>query len=169
MSELNIIKNQIQLCLNKLYTNDEILFDRNNGNGLCERCLVFRFGLYLQETFPNYFVDCDFNSAILNGRLVSGKPITNLDYSTTNRFVDIIVHKRTQPPGTDFICFEIKKWNNTNKYGAEKDRNNLRVLTSQYGYEYGFDLIFGKTIETTKWAIFRNGSILEDMRRVTIR
>ncbi len=164
--ELAKIKDQILLCLNKLYTHDEILFSRNNGNGLCERCLVFRLGLYLQEIFPNYFVDCDFNSAIVDGRPVSGKPITNPDYSTTDRFVDIIVHKRLQPPHTDFICFEIKKWNNTNRLAAKKDQNNLKILTSEYGYKYGFYLILGRTIDETHWAIFRNGSVFEDLRSV---
>ena len=91
---------------------------------------------------------------------------SNPDYSTTDRFVDIILHKRTQPPDTDFICFEIKKWNNTNRIDVEKDRNNLRVLTSEYGYKYGFYLILGRTMETTKWAIFENGDILENLQLV---
>src|SRR4030043_55491 len=111
IAEMNLeeIKGKIKACLQKLYQNDTLLFERNNGKGLCERCIVFRFALYLQEEFSDYFVDCDFNSASVNGQPVGGKPITNIDGRTsTNRFVDIIVHKRTVETNTDFICFEVK-------------------------------------------------------------
>lgn len=160
------IKDKIKKCLEKLYEKDAELFNRNDGKGLCERCLVFRFALYLQEAFRNYFVDCDFNSAQINGQPVSGKPITNSDGTATKRFVDIIVHKRTFNHNNDFICFEIKKWNNHNSKASKKDKNNLNVLTSEYGYRYGFYLILGKNIEETKWAVFQNGRIFEQMEQV---
>lgn len=160
---LEQIKEKIKKCLRKLYTQDAVLFERNQSKGLCERCLVFRFGLYLQKEFPNHFVDCDFNSASVNSRDVRGKPITDTDGRTsTNRFVDIIIHKRTTQTNTDFICFEIKKWNNYDKEATEKDKNNLKVLTSEYGYKYGFYLILGKSMEKTKWVIFRRGGTPEE-------
>ena len=166
MPNLNEIKNRIKECLEKLYQNDSILFERNDGKGLCERCIVFRFALYLQEVFEDYFVDCDFNSAQVNGQSASGKPIANSDGTTTGRFVDIIVHKRTFNQNNDFICFEIKKWNNHNSKVSGKDKNNLRVLTSEYGYQYGFYLILGKSKEKTKWAVYQRGDVLEEMAQV---
>lgn len=39
--ELSIIELKIRSCLDKLYNEDEKLFLRNKGQGLCERCLVF--------------------------------------------------------------------------------------------------------------------------------
>ncbi|HUW20419.1 MAG TPA: hypothetical protein VMW16_14065 [Sedimentisphaerales bacterium] len=159
----NDIESKIKECLQKLYERDSILFVRNNGKGLCERCIVFRFALYLQETFSGYFVDCDFNSALVNGQQVSGKPITQPDRRTSrNRLVDIIVHNRTLRQGNDFICFEIKKWNNYDKNASDKDKNNLKVLTREYGYRYGFYLIFGKTRQKTQWIIFQNGQPLNN-------
>jgi hypothetical protein len=161
------IKNKIKQCLETLYQKDSILFERNNGKGLCERCIVFRFAYYLQNTFPDYFVDCDFNSASVNGRPVDGKPVINPDRRTsTKRFVDIIVHNRTFRQANDFICFEIKKWNNNDMRVSEKDKNNLKVLTSEYGYHYGFHLILGKTINETKWEIFQNGESSNRMEPV---
>ncbi len=162
-AEMNIeeIKNKIKQCLEILYQNDSILFKRNDGKGLCERCIVFRFAHYLQNTFSDYVVDCDFNSSVDNGRNISGKPIPNPDKTTSiDRLIDIIVHRRTFCEGNDFICFEIKKWNNSKRQDIEKDKNNLKVLTSEYGYQYGFHLIFGKTINETKWEIFQNGESL---------
>ena len=164
---LDEIKSKIKECLEKLYQTDSLLFKRNKGKGLCERCIAFRFALYLQEKFPAYFVDCDFNSALVNGRQISGKPIPESDGRTpTKRFIDIIVHKRTAETDTDFICFEIKKWNNSKEDSIDKDKNNLKVLTSKYGYEYGFHLILGKTLKETKWEIFQNGGPLNGMEPV---
>lgn len=165
------IKSKIKQCLETLYQNDYILFERNDGKGLCERCIVFRFAHYLQNAFSDYFVDCDFNSSVSdNGQNVSAKPITNPDKTTsTYRFVDIIVHRRTFCEGNDFICFEIKKWNNSKRQDIEKDKNNLKVLTSEYGYQYGFYLILGKTINETKWEIFQNGESLNRMEPVFYR
>ena len=164
------IKDYIKPVLDKLYENDAILFENN----LCERCIVFRFAYYLQNKFDNdhdndYFVDCDYNSSTYfdkeEGKLKrrNGKPIPNSDQGKAEikkRFIDIIVHKRSANNSKnrpDLICFEIKKWNNFTKKKVEKDRNNLKVLTSQYGYKYGFHLIFGKVKDNVRVEIFKNG------------
>ena len=151
-SSLDEIKDLIKNCLSEVYVADASLFERNRRNGVGERCLVFRFAHYLQNKLNEFSVDCDFNSSFegyvnLQGRFVAqerqGKPIRNVDGSTTNRFVDIIVHKRNfTTPSNDFICFELKKWNNPPK---EKDINNLCRLTSDYGYKYGFLIRVGKS------------------------
>lgn len=166
MESLKDIKEKIRTCVRKLYEDDAILFERNNGKGLCERCLVFRLGIYLQEIFQNYFVDCDFNSAQVSGRAETGKPINNTDGTTTKRFVDIILHKRTFDQNNDFICFEIKKWNSRNSQASEKDQNNLKVLTREYGYHYGFHMILGKNMKNTEWTIFKNGIVFEEKTQV---
>lgn len=153
------VSNKIKDCLNDLYRNDRILFRRNNGGGLCERCLVFRFAFYLQKKFNDYYVDCDFNSSNVNGQERHGKPIRENDGRLKKRFIDIIIHKRTFDDQNGFICFEIKKWNNT-KY-AGKDINNLKVLTREYGYKFGFFIILGKTKNETEMLIFQNGKEIE--------
>lgn len=146
----------IKHCIRQLYFIDHELFTRNSGQGLSERCLVFRLAHYLQNIFDNiYFVDCDFNSSSADGRLRDGKQIMNPDGTITRRFVDIIVHKRlTDGRDSDFICIEIKKWNNLGLVGIRKDENNLRVLTSIYGYRFGFHIFLGETMRDTKWTIF---------------
>lgn len=157
------IKKRIVKALDRLYREDECLFSRNNGKGLAERCIVFRFAHYLQNGFDDYFVDCDFNSSFYGQEQLSGKTIRNSDGSTTSRFIDIIIHKRDFNCGSgianDLVCFEIKKWNNKKRNSVEKDKNNLRVLTSEYGYKYGFFIILGKTIGDTTIEVYgRNGS-----------
>ncbi len=159
--------NYIKDCLIELYDNENELFENN----LCERCLTFRFAHFLQNKFhdENVFVDCDYNSSTYFNKETgkwerrNGKPIVDQDKAKiTKRFIDIIVHKRGSY-SSDLICFELKKWNSSNSkdkngiYPMEKDKNNLKVLTSVYGYEYGFHLIFGERKEDIKMEIFKDG------------
>lgn len=153
---LNIIKN----CLSHLYKNEKLLFEHN----LSERCITFRFANCLQQLFNRHFVDCDYNSSTYYNKSMKrwerrgGKPIRDQKTGKlTKRFIDIIVHKRKASFDSDLICFEIKKWNNYNKEGTKKDLNNLKILTTQYGYLFGFHLVLGKTFEKTRITIFRNG------------
>lgn len=170
---LNESKEMIMACLTKLYDNDASLFERNRGKGVCERSLVFRFAHYLQNEisatnkFNDLFVDCDFNSSHeltlgprgnIRWREREGKPIPNLDGSSTRRFIDIIVHKRDDNRETNFICFEIKKWNNTSRKEKDKDIKNMIKMTTYYSYSFGFHLILGKCKEKTSWTIFRDGA-----------
>jgi hypothetical protein len=171
-SSLDEIKNFVKFCMNELYSKDPYLFERNGRKGVCERCLVFRFAHYMQNSIQDYHVDCDFNSSFkedhdskgnITWKEKSGKPIENEDGTKTGRFIDIIVHKRDSNPQNNFICFEIKKWNNYNKKQIEKDKNNLRRLTSSRGYLLGFYLSLHRNKEKTKWTIYCNGApIIED-------
>lgn len=172
-NEIENIKTKIKNALDTLYDNDSLLFILNDGEGVSERCIVFRFAMYLQELFPDYYVDCDFNASwnyeLLNdgkyhGTKVNGKLIEDSDGSLRHRFPDIIVHKRDYPEICDpfvnetlgdLFCLEIKKSNNYKD--REKDWNVLQKMTSSYTYKYGFHLILGKKKEKTKWKIFRDG------------
>ena len=155
---------KIDDCLDKLYEEEKDFSEKN----LSERCLVFRFAHYLQNEFGNdYFVDCDYNSSVYqdpesgewkkrNGKLI-------LDQRTgalKKRFIDVIVHKRGPDASSDFICFEFKKWNNSKPDAVRKDENNLKVLTSQYGYQFGFHLTFAKERSKVGLKIFNNGDQL---------
>jgi hypothetical protein len=172
-ASLNQIKDLIKSCLRELYQEYGDLFTKNEGRGISERCLVFRFAYYLQNKMDDYFVDCDYNSSFVlytnrrtGERKVkqrSGKPIV-IDGISKKRFIDIIVHKRNDNPNDDFLCLEIKKWNNYPKSNREKDLNNLRVLTTQgvegYQYLYGFFLLLGKEMSDTKWIIYEGGKVI---------
>lgn len=172
------INEKIKRALYRLYEDDELLFKVNGGKGASERCIVFRLAMYLQMNFQDYIVDCDYNASCTYTRQEDGtysctenhgKPIRNEDGTSTDRFPDVIIHKRNFPERynpledgllNDYICFEIKK--SRTYRGRDKDRNNLRQLTSSYGYLYGFHIILHKNIAKTKWTIFENGNIIRD-------
>ncbi len=149
---LEEIKDLLNKCLDELYSENINLFDMNYKKAVCERCLVFRFAYYLQKRLgTEHYVDCDYNSSIVNDQRISGKEVW-----LKKRFIDIIVHKRKRSD-SDFICFEIKKWNNCTPQGIRKDQENLKILTSKFGYKYGFHIIFGKTRNKTSINVFMEG------------
>lgn len=179
-NNLTNIKSTVKSALDRLYTEDLLLFTLNEGEGVSERCIVFRFAMYLQEHFTDYYIDCDFNASWnyelsndgkYHGSKVKGKWIDDPDGSSRRRFPDIIVHKRDYPeeydpfgnePFNDLICLEIKKSNNYDTREREKDLNVLQKMTSSYTYQYGFHLILHKNKEKTKWTIFKDGKPIEE-------
>lgn len=159
----------IKVCLDELYSKEKYLFENN----LCERCLVFRLAHHLQIIFnkkysaEGYFVDCDYNSSCYydegggEPKRRGGKLIPNqISGKIKKRFIDIIVHKRESGSNSNLICFEIKKWNNCIAERMKKDENNLAVLTSYYGYSFGFYLIFGKAEKDLKLYVFKGSKKL---------
>jgi len=174
-SSLMEFKELTRLCLDEFYTHDFYLLERNFGKGVGERAIVFRFSHYLQLRTRPYFVDCDYNSSLefwtdshgrVHGEERHGKVIVDSDGRPRKRFVDIIVHQRDYQSDNDLICFEFKKWNNAKRDEIKKDRNNLRVLTSQYGYFYGFHVVIHRQKSKSKWTIFQNGVPIEENRLI---
>lgn len=165
--ENEFLRKYIQPILKILYTRDALLFEHD----LSERCIAFRFAHYLQNKFDelkeyDVYVDCDYNSHIKfeDGawHRYHGKPLMNRDGDdATGRFIDIIVHRRHENKNpeywSDLICFELKKWNNQSNERNNKDLNNLQHLTLDYGYRYGFHIVFGKTKENVSVEVFEGG------------
>jgi hypothetical protein len=172
-ASLDEVKELVKGCLIALYdTNDGDgrLFEIHS-KGIAERCLVFRFAYYLQSCISDFVVDCDYNSSFViytdpvtrerSAIRTDGKLITNREGIDIKRFVDIVVHRRNDNPNDDFLCFETKKWNNYPKSDWDKDFSNLEQLTKRrrrtFQYKYGFFILFGRTLATTRWKIFKRG------------
>lgn len=158
--DISFLRNSINTALDELYLNNQYLFD----NGLCERCIAHKFAIYLErkEVFNNYFVDCEYNRAYSsrNGG-IGTKKVTSKDGNS----IDIVITKRNDNPEDDYVCFEVKKWNNTRGVkGFNEDREKLEVLTGQkdannaetgellldnygepycFNYKFGFFIVFG--------------------------
>ena len=156
--ELYEIKDKIQNALNTFYKNDSFLIENN----LCEKCLVHRLAIYLEnERFPGYFIDCEYNKSLLNE-----KSVPKIASNPNGNFIDIIITKRDDNYKHDLICFEIKRWNNY--HGRKKDIENLEILTKgdRFGYGYGFYIVLGKAKEKTKIEVYRRGNKIEELRLV---
>lgn len=168
--KLPILKRKIRNSIEKLYKKDIFLID----NKLCERCIVHRLAFYLeQEKFAGYFVDVEYNKSHLIeiNTLKTHSNVINKMYSVNKKvssihgnYIDIIITKRTGRPKDDLICFEVKRWDNYNRRG--KDRENLEILTLQdrFAYKYGFYIILGKNKNSTKIEIYRKGRKVYDSK-----
>lgn len=152
--ETSALISSVLLVIEEFYIKDIDLVRKN----LCERCLVFRLGLYLDKAFPDYYVDCEFNKSFYKGK-VGPKILSNIH----GNYVDIIVHKRSNNWGENLMCFEVKKANNT--HDQYKDGENLRILTRQdiFCYLLGFYIILGKSYESTRLEIFSKGNLVESI------
>lgn len=152
------IKSKVVNALKAFYKNDSFLIE----NKLCERCLVHRVAVYLEnERFSDYFIDCEYNKSHLN-RNSEPKRASN----PNGNFIDVIISKRDGNYQNDLICFEIKRWDNYHE--RNKDRENLRILTKgdRFGYNYGFYIILGKSKEKTKIEIYSKGNKEEEFKLV---
>ena len=154
--ELELLQSNIEKAFDLVYKNDEFLIT----NGLCERCIMFRFAGYLADLYPDYNVDCEYNRHIENvKRIRKDKEI----------FPDVILHTR----GVDennFAIIELKNKTNPDDVGRKNDENTLRALTENksdgnkdplynYGYKFGLAItVCGDSKETMQSiVVYRNG------------
>ena len=133
------LKSKVEKAIELLLKNDLFLLEI----GVHERSVAHKLAEYLQQEFPEYHVDCEYNRY---GKSV--KEIRNIRV-----YPDIIIHKRDNQKN-NLLAIEIK----TKKVGKKKinkDRNKLRNFTSLSGkfkYRFGLFLKFDcKKLIDNKW------------------
>lgn len=112
-----------------------------------ERSITHRFAIYLQELFPEYNVDCEYNRNDLDEkklkRFMNVLPESD-DTNGSRVYPDIIIHHR----GTkeNFIVIEAKKTSSrlTHQQGGSCpcDECKLRLYRSELGYRHAYFVIF---------------------------
>ena len=132
MEEEKIEELIIKTC-KELYKKDRYLIEKN----ICERTIVFRFGIYMQEfmnkdnSFKNYDLDIEYNKNLDERKSTSNNP--------NGRYVDLIIHKRGYNY-SNLLCIEFKK-----KIISKVDRTKIDELMSPmevYQYKYGATITF---------------------------
>ena len=144
------IKGIVNSCLQKLRRLDKELLDINVN----ERTITHKLAEYLQEHFPEFNVDCEYNrdrnyiKRIRNKRDRS-KEIANLsnfklaeliweNKEADTIYPDIIVHKRTTHKN-NLLIIEVKKKPNPNT--GEFDKEKIEELMERpYNYKFGLFL-----------------------------
>lgn len=144
MEELMIIKKNIEFIIDKFYKNDiELLEFENEYDFISERCISFRLGIYFQEVFIEYNVDCEYNREMYDIKRMNEKRI----------YPDIIVHKRKTL--NNLIWVEVKKENSC-KEKINEDREILKKVTCNK-YKYGILIIISSSKDRVKIEYYRNG------------
>jgi hypothetical protein len=116
------VRQNVDMALQRLVEKDHDLLELNAN----ERTITGRLGIYLQELFPEWNVDCEYN------RILECVKEVMIDGVVTLVVPDIIVHRRNT--GDNLVSFEVKKQNNAG--GDDDDRRKLRALRDQLGYRF---------------------------------
>lgn len=99
-----------------------------------ERSITFRFAMYLQQCFPGWTVDCEYNRDSIEPKRLRHLELypDSEDVEAKTVFPDVIVHRR----GTrqNHLVLEFKK--STSRVDREIDLLKLRGYKQQLGYEH---------------------------------
>ena len=154
------IKDAVRQALQKFYLNDIYLIHAD----VHERSLTFRLGMYLQELFPSWNVDCEYNKNIetirmnkLLGTRCQDFPEMRCRKCGQQRsctvFPDIIIHRR----GTsqNLLVIEAKKDAKASEKDADIQKIDAYLWEFSLKYRCGLFLDFkeslSETIENLIW------------------
>ncbi|MHA1749061.1 MAG: hypothetical protein ACTSYF_10535 [Promethearchaeota archaeon] len=104
-------------------------------NDVSERAITHKLAEYIQEQFPDWNVDCEYNRDGHDPKRV------NLINGPDKVYPDIIVHKRG-PNGPNLMVVEVKKSNDTRQNGEEHDRQKLNAYLQGLSYKVGVLVVF---------------------------
>ena len=147
------IQKRIERALGCLIKNDATLFK----NGANERSLTHKLALYLEKSFPEYHVDCEYNRMWKDGA-EQGKQIviddmlnevaTDETHATTV-YPDIIVHWRENAKN-NLLVIEAKKSSNPNRRSDFKKLNAFMREEDTGGRKYEFSAFVVFDVEDPK-------------------
>jgi len=140
------INHALGRALDRLCDHDKILFE----NDASERSICHRLALYLEDEFPDFDVDCEYNCDCNDPRLVKrlyseklleivreNNPEFRGDSVTV--YPDIIIHHRNT--NRNLLVIEAKK--TTSGVSVEYDMEKLRAYKKELGYVFAKFLKFG--------------------------
>ena len=126
--ELTEIEAAVRAAIADFQAGDQHLleFDLN------ERTISHRFAVHLQQRFPGWDVDCEYNRYMdeVKSLQLPRDGISWNDSEAKTVFPDIIVHKRG--PGPNLLVIEMKKMGLSPAFDYQK----LEAYKSQVGYTY---------------------------------
>jgi hypothetical protein len=99
-----------------------------------ERSVTHKLAEYLQDEFPTWDVDCEYNRDHDDPKRldIQREEVSTDDDQGVTVFPDIIVHKRDTDE--NFIVIEVKK--NTNSRGDDYDMRKLNAFKAELGYRH---------------------------------
>lgn len=125
--ELAEVEKRLENAICQLYTKDKYLLKVDAA----ERSITHRLGLYLQDSFKGWDVDCEYNrygqdpKKISSNELKPGKKKRRV-------YPDIVIHKRGVE-GFNLLVIEAKKVRNKRK---DRDLEKLRGYKLELNYQY---------------------------------
>jgi len=129
-----VVLNRIKIAYNNLIKKDGYLL-KVDAN---ERSITHRLAIYLEEVFPEYDVDCEYNRDGFDPKRLIGykKKIYSDDTNSAAVFPDIIIHHRGKRENV--IVIEAKKLSNTD----ESDKEKLCLYKKEHLYKHAYFVKF---------------------------
>lgn len=125
------IKEKVHISLGVFFKNDSFLLEA----GVHERSIAHKLAEYLQDEFPDWHVDCEYNKKGRTDKILDGIQGCTEQKTTGKIYPDIIVHLRNTE--RNLLVIEIKKNNESDPCDIKK----LELLTEpDRGYEYTLGL-----------------------------
>ena len=146
------IKERIRIALGLLYKNDYFLFEES----VHERSIAHKLAEYLQQQFPDWHVDCEYNR---HGISVKKLPRECVGKHKENVYPDINIHHRNTDD--NLVIFEIKP-NKSNSVVECDDVKLVEFTKSSGDYKYILGVFIGfDSLEEPQIEFYRNGKIIK--------
>ena len=132
------VQDGVTEALRRFYRNDLYLI-RIKAH---ERSLTFRLGMYLQQIFPDWDVDCEYNRNVSEPddvkRIPGHKPV----------YPDVILHKRGS--AKNLLAIEAKPpHSSSGAIGKDKRKIEKYVTRRKLRYRFGLFIEFKEDFEST--------------------
>lgn len=142
------IEERLVRALKQFFVEDKYLLE----NDLNECTINHKLACVLQEYFPEWDVDCEYNK---DGWKIKELelPKDKIDWNDTEAksvFPDIIIHIRGEG-GPNLLVIEVKKSSNTTN--RTHDNNKLKAYTKEIGYICALFLEIGVKEKTGEWKL----------------
>lgn len=146
------IRKRTRIALGILQKSDSFLL----AKGVNERSIAHKFAEYLQEQFPDWNVDCEYNRKGIKPKELEDIRECDERKKTNRVFPDIIVHQRNTK--RNLLVIELKKTGLDSRCDIKK----LELLTNMegnYGYSLGLFVQFDNSLPKLKW--FKDGKQID--------
>ena len=126
------VQKKIERALEVLQERDFFLL-KNDVN---ERSITHKLAIYLENEFPDWDIDCEYNRNHEDIKRLNIKRKNVMTDDTKGKTVlpDIIIHKRNTDK--NFIAIEVKK--SSSSESRDLDIKKLKAFKSQLGYKNAF-------------------------------
>jgi len=128
------IRKTLEAIINRLLEEEEDLFI----NDLAEQAISHRLAVLLENEFPDWHVDCEYNRDQDTVKKLMYAISPHEQIEERNVVPDIIIHKRMTT--NNLLVMEIKK--STNQEPDDRDIAKLNAFKEQLGYQEALFLRF---------------------------
>ena len=128
------MQSDIQHAINCLLERDLVLLQ----NDAAERAITARLAIYIQDQFPTWNVDCEYNRTMDVTKRLREIGRSPCHENGASVFPDIIVHQRMTHH--NLLVIEVKK--TTNRTPDDFDLLKLEAFRQELGYQHGLFIRF---------------------------